>query len=129
MKPQTLAKSIAIGNPADGPDVLHVVRSSGGWGEMATDPEIVDAIRLLAETEGIFTEPAGGTTLAVARKLIAQGRIPAHEPIVIGITGNGYKTQEAVASLAVPAAVVDPKLREVEAALAALPGWADVRAA
>jgi threonine synthase len=96
VKPATIAKSIAIGNPADGFYVLRAVRESGGWGEVATDAEIVDGIRLLARTEGIFTEPAGGTTVAVTKKLIEQGRIPAHESIVISVTGNGYKTIEAV---------------------------------
>ncbi len=96
VKPNTIAKSIAIGNPADGFYVLKAIRESGGWGEEATDAEIVDGIKLLARTEGIFTEPAGGTTVAVARKLIAQGRIPRDEPIVICVTGNGYKTVEAV---------------------------------
>ena len=75
VKPNTIAKSIAIGNPADGFYVLKAVRESGGWGDVATDPEIIDAIKLLARTEGIFAEPAGGTTLAVTMKLIAQGRI------------------------------------------------------
>jgi len=96
VKPNTIAKSIAIGNPADGYYVLKAVRESGGWGESATDEEIVDAIKLLARTEGIFTEPAGGTTVAVTKKLIAQGRIPRDESIVISVTGNGYKTLEAV---------------------------------
>ena len=96
VKPQTIAKSIAIGNPADGFYVLKAIRESGGWGEMVSDAEIVDGIKLLARTEGIFTEPAGGTTVAVTRKLIAQGRIPRDESIVICVTGNGYKTLEAV---------------------------------
>jgi threonine synthase len=96
VKPATIAKSIAIGNPADGYYVLKAVRESGGWGESVTDPEIVDGIKLLARTEGIFTEPAGGTTVAVTKKLIEQGRIPRHESIVISVTGNGYKTLEAV---------------------------------
>src|SRR5262244_4377398 len=96
VKPQTIAKSIAIGNPADGYYVLKAVRESGGWGEAVTDEEIVSAIRLLARTEGIFTEPAGGTTVAVTKKLIDQGRIPRNEPIVVSVTGNGYKTLEAV---------------------------------
>jgi threonine synthase len=96
VKPHTIAKSIAIGNPADGFYVLKAVRDSGGWGECATDEEIVAGIRLLAETEGIFTEPAGGTTVAVTKKLIEQGRIPRDESIVISVTGNGYKTLEAV---------------------------------
>ena len=97
VKPNTIAHSIAIGNPADGPYVLDCVRTSGGWGEVATDEEIVDAIQLLAETEGIFTEPAGGTTLAVCRKLVEQGRIARNESIVVGITGNGYKATDSIA--------------------------------
>jgi len=97
VKPNTIATSIAIGNPADGFYVLKAVRESGGWGESATDEEILDAIKLLARTEGIFTEPAGGTEVAVAKKLVQQGRIPRDESIVISITGNGYKTLEAVA--------------------------------
>jgi threonine synthase len=96
VKPDTIAKSIAIGNPADGYYVLGAVRDSGGWGEAVTDEEIVEGIRLLARTEGIFTEPAGGTTVAVTKKLIELGRIPRDEPIVICVTGNGYKTIEAV---------------------------------
>jgi threonine synthase len=97
VKPDTVAKSIAIGNPADGFQVVETLKATGGWGEMATDEEIVSAIELLAGTEGIFTEPAGGTTLAVAKKLIEQGRIPRDESIVVCITGNGYKTSEVVA--------------------------------
>jgi threonine synthase len=73
-KPNTIAKSIAIGNPADGYYVWHTVKDSGGWGESATDREIIDAIKLLARTEGIWTEPAGGTTLAVTMKLLAAGK-------------------------------------------------------
>ena len=102
VKPHTIAKSIAIGNPADGYYVLKAVRKSGGWGDKASDEEIVEAIHLLAETEGIFTEPAGGTTLAVTKKLIDKGIIPRDEPIVVSVTGNGYKTLEAVAD-SVPA--------------------------
>lgn len=97
LKPNTIATSIAIGNPADGYYVLKTIRESGGWGESATDEEILDAIKLLAQTEGIFTEPAGGTEVAVAKKLIQQGRIPPDESVVISITGNGYKTLEVVA--------------------------------
>jgi len=98
VKPNTIASSIAIGNPADGYYVIRAVRESGGWGESATDEEILDGIKLLARTEGIFTEPAGGTEVAVAKKLIETGRIPRDESIVISITGNGYKTLETVAS-------------------------------
>ncbi|MDA2934360.1 threonine synthase [Acidobacteria bacterium AH-259-D05] len=97
-KPQTLAKSIAIGNPADGVYVLSEVRRSGGWGETATDPEILEAVELLAEMEGIFTEPAGGTTLAATMKLIHQNRIDPNDTIVVAITGNGYKTLDVFES-------------------------------
>ena len=97
VKPNTIASSIAIGNPADGYYVLEAVKESGGWGESVTDQEILDGIKLLARTEGIFTEPAGGTEVAVTRKLIESGRIPRDESIVISITGNGYKTLEVVA--------------------------------
>ncbi len=96
VKPNTIATSIAIGDPADGYDVIQTVRNTGGWGESATDDEIVDAIKLLARTEGIFTEPAGGTEVAVTQKLIEQGHIPHNESIVISITGNGFKSLEAV---------------------------------
>lgn len=94
VRPKTIAKSIAIGNPADGFHVLNTIRDSGGSGASATDEEILDAIGLLARTEGIFTEPAGGTTLAVAVKMIKSGVIPKDESTVICITGNGYKTTE-----------------------------------
>jgi threonine synthase len=98
VKPNTIASSIAIGDPADGYYVVHAVRESGGWGESATDEEILEGIKLLACTEGIFTEPAGGTEVAVAKKLIETGRIPKNESVVISITGNGYKTLETVAA-------------------------------
>jgi threonine synthase len=115
VKPNTIAKSIAIGNPADGYYVLKAVRESGGWAEAVSDAEIVDGIHLLARCEGIFTEPAGGTTVAVTKKLIELGRIPRHESTVISITGNGYKTLEAVnASVASPV-VINARLQEFEA--------------
>ena len=96
VKPNTIAKSLAIGNPADGFQVVRVVKETGGTGAMVTDDEILDAIQLLARTEGIFTEPAGGTTLAATRALIQRGVIKPHESIVVCITGNGYKTAEVV---------------------------------
>ncbi len=96
VKPKTIAKSLAIGNPADGYYAIETVNKSGGWAEDASDKEIIDGIKLLAQTEGIFTETAGGVTVACAKKLIEQGRIPKDESIVISITGNGLKTQEAV---------------------------------
>ena len=97
VKPNTIAKSLAIGNPADGIYAAGTVKESGGWAEDVSDEEIVEAIKLLSETEGIFTETAGGVTLGVTKKLIEQGRIPKDESIVVCITGNGLKTQEAVA--------------------------------
>jgi len=115
VKPNTIAKSIAIGNPADGYYVLKAVRDSGGWGEAVTDAEIVEAIRLLARTEGIFTEPAGGTTVAVTKKLIAQGRIPRDESIVICVTGNGYKTLEAVRDTVEQPFTINARLAEFDA--------------
>ena len=120
VKPRTIAKSIAIGNPADGYYVLQAVRESGGWAEAVTDTEIVAGIELLARTEGIFTEPAGGTTVGVTKKLIELGRIPRDESIVISITGNGYKTLEAVrAGLADPF-VINARLQEFDALYAEL---------
>jgi threonine synthase len=103
VRPDTIAKSIAIGNPADGYQVIQAVRSTGGTGAAVADEQIVDAIQLLAETEGIFTEPAGGTTLAATIDLVRRGVIPRDESIVVCVTGNGYKTAEVVANrLAAP---------------------------
>jgi threonine synthase len=103
VRPDTIAKSIAIGNPADGNQVIQSIRSTGGAGAAVSDDQIVDAIRLLAETEGIFTEPAGGTTLAATVELIARRVIPKDEPIVVCVTGNGHKTAEVLnGRLAVP---------------------------
>jgi len=96
VRPNTIAKSIAIGNPADGYQVIECVRSSGGAGAAVSDAEIVRSIELLAATEGVFTEPAGGTTLAATLQLIERGIIPRDESIVVCITGNGYKTAEVV---------------------------------
>lgn len=114
VKPNTIAHSIAIGNPADGPYVLECVRSSGGWGESATDEEILEAIHLLAETEGVFAEPAAGTTLAACRKLIEQGRIPRNESILVGITGNGYKATNSIAPRLNGDAHLSSSLRDFE---------------
>ena len=96
VKPKTIAKSLAIGNPADGIYAIDAIKESGGSGEMVTDHEIVEGIKLLGRTEGIFTETAGGVTVATAVKLIKSGVIPKNESCVISITGNGLKTQEAV---------------------------------
>ncbi len=96
VRPDTIAKSIAIGNPADGFQVIEAVRSTGGAGAAVSDKQIVDAIQLLAETEGIFTEPAGGTTLAATIDLVRRGVIEPDESVVVCVTGNGYKTAEVM---------------------------------
>src|SRR4029453_8310819 len=96
VRPQTIAKSLAIGNPADGYYAYRTVKDSGGHGEHASDEDIIEGMRLLARTEGIFTETAGGVTVAATRKLIEAGRIPRDEPIVIAITGNGLKTPDVL---------------------------------
>jgi threonine synthase len=113
--PKTIAKSLAIGDPADGYFAGKVIRDSGGWAEDATDEEIAECMTLLGRTEGIFAETAGGVTLAVARKLIEQGRIPRDEEIVLCITGNGLKTQDAVAGCLERPALIKPSLREFRA--------------
>jgi threonine synthase len=96
VKPNTIAKSLAIGNPADGFQVVRVVHETGATGASATDEEILEAVHLLARTEGIFTEPAGGTTLAVTRKLVQRGVIQPNDSVVVCITGNGYKTADVM---------------------------------
>ena len=115
VKPNTIATSIAIGNPADGFQVLQAVRASGGYGAMVSDEEILDGIRLIAETEGIFTEPAGGTTIAATVKLIERGAIPRDESIVVCITGNGYKCAEVMQGRLKPPLQLGRALREFEA--------------
>ncbi len=114
VKPKTIAKSLAIGNPADGYYAYDVVKKSGGWAEEATDSEIIDAIKLLAETEGIFTETAGGVTVAATIKLIKQKKIPKDESIVICITGNGLKTQEVIVNKLVKPLKIKPNLHSFE---------------
>ena len=116
-KPNTIARSLAIGNPADGPFALRLIRESGGWAEDVSDPEIIDSIKLLAETEGIFAETAGGVTAGVAAKLIQQGRIGKDETTVVCITGNGLKTTDAIAADFPATEVIEPKLDAFEALL------------
>ncbi|GAA3508477.1 threonine synthase [Streptosporangium album] len=118
VKPATIAKSLAIGNPADGPYVLDIARRTGGAVEDVTDAEIVDAIRLLARTEGIFAETAGGVTVGVLRKLVASGQIDPDAETVVLNTGDGLKTLDAVADQARPTAVIRPSLDAFRTAIA-----------
>ncbi|HLC20805.1 MAG TPA: threonine synthase [Candidatus Methylomirabilis sp.] len=118
VRPKTIAKSLAIGNPADGYYAYKVVKESGGHGEHASDEEIVEGMKLLASTEGIFAETAGGVTVAAARRLIGQGRIPRDESLVLCITGNGLKTQEAVAGALKVKLQIKPTLRSFDEAMA-----------
>jgi threonine synthase len=115
-KPATIARSLAIGNPADGPYAIQTITNSGGWAEDVTDAEIVSGIELLAHTEGVFTETAGGVTTGVAQKLFAQGRIKPNETTVLVISGNGLKTLDAVRPAPAQPAVA-PRLADFEAYL------------
>jgi threonine synthase len=110
--PRTIAKSLAIGDPADGYFAARVIRETGGWAEDVSDAEIAEAMALLGRTEGIFAETAGGVTVAVTRKLIEQGRIARDEEIVVCITGNGLKTQDAVVGYLEKPALIKPSLKE-----------------
>jgi threonine synthase len=118
VKPDTIAKSLAIGTPADGFYALKVMRETNAAADDVTDDEIRDAIRLLAETEGIFAETAGGVTVGVAKKLIASGKIPHDSSAVICVTGNGLKTLDAVQGHCGKPREIKPSLREFEALLA-----------
>lgn len=113
-KPNTICKSLAIGDPADGFFAGKLIRESGGWAEDVNDDEIREGMLLLAKTEGVFAETAGGVTVAVAKKLIEQGKLPANEDIVLCITGNGLKTQDAVAEKLGEPATIGTALEEFE---------------
>jgi threonine synthase len=113
--PRTIARSIAIGNPADGAFAARAIRGSGGAAAAVTDAELVEGIRLLARTTGIFTETAGGVTVAAAQRLLREGKLRAQDELVLCITGYGLKTIEAVQPALAPAPVIDAKLREVAA--------------
>ncbi len=119
VKPNTIAKSLAIGTPADGFYALKVMKETGGAADDVTDDEIRDGIKMLAECEGIFAETAGGVTVAVAKKLVATGKIPAMDSAVLCITGNGLKTLESVAGHVGQAREIRPSLREFESLLEA----------
>jgi threonine synthase len=120
VRPDTIAKSLAIGNPADGYHAYRAVKDSGGYAEHATDEEIVEGVRLLARAEGIFAETAGGVTVAATRKLIESGRIPREEPIVMCVTGNGLKTPDVLHDRLGHAATIRPSLAAFDRALADL---------
>jgi threonine synthase len=124
-RPHTIARSLAIGNPADGPAAAKMIRATGGWAEDVSDVEIVAGMQELAETEGIFTETAGGVTTAVAARLVAQGRIGAEETTVVCITGNGLKTTDAVSGCYEPARAVRPRLVDFAEYLRELEGEPD----
>ena len=117
VKPNTIAKSLAIGTPADGFYALKVMRETGGNADDITDDEVRDGIKMLAETEGIFAETAGGVTVGVARKLIATGKISPDSSVVLCITGNGLKTLDAVAGHTGKCREIRPSLREFEGLL------------
>ena len=114
VRPDTVAKSLAIGNPADGIYAVETTRKTGGYGAHTTDEELVSAIQLLAAEEGIFTETAGGVTLAAAIKLIESGRIQPNESVVVSITGNGLKTMEAVQDRLEQPHTILPRLGEFQ---------------
>jgi threonine synthase len=116
-RPKTIAKSLAIGDPADGYFAAKLIRETGGWAEDVTDDEIREGMALLGKTEGIFAETAGGVTVAVAKKLIEQGRIPSDAEVVLAITGNGLKTQDAIADVLEEPAVIKPSLDAFDAVI------------
>ena len=111
-RPSTIARSLAIGNPADGHYAIKTITESGGWAEDVSDPEIVESIQLLAETEGVFTETAGGVTVGCARKLYKQGRIQPGETTVLCITGNGLKTTDVLQGKFDAEEPIRPKISE-----------------
>jgi threonine synthase len=118
VKPNTIARSLAIGNPADGPYALDEMRAQGGDCGSVTDDLILAAISQLARTEGIFAETAGGVVIASLAQLIEKGSIDRSKPVVAIISGHGLKTLDAIVETAVPTAVISPKLVDAEAALA-----------
>ena len=116
VRPNSIAKSLAIGNPADGIYALRVIRESDGSGYAVPENQVVEGIKLLAETEGVFTETAGGVTVSTLKYLAETGAIGADELTVAYITGNGLKTQEAVEGVVNPL-LVKPMMGSFEAAL------------
>jgi threonine synthase len=119
VKPKTIAKSLSIGNPADGWYALNTIRQSGGSCAAVTDDEVIEGIRLLARTEGIFAETAGGVTIATLAKLAAAGIVRSDERVVALVTGHGLKTVEALRDSVGPTAVIGPTLEAFDQALGA----------
>jgi threonine synthase len=113
--PSTVARSLAIGNPADGLTAARAITETNGWAAKVSDAELVEGIRLLAETTGIFAETAGGVTVAAAQQLARAGRLRPDDDVVLCITGNGLKTLDAVAGSLPEAPVIAPRLSAVAA--------------
>ncbi|MDE3104417.1 MAG: pyridoxal-phosphate dependent enzyme, partial [Acidobacteriota bacterium] len=121
-RPHTIARSLAIGNPADGPAASKMIRQTGGWAEDVSDDEVVSGIQQLAEAEGIFTETAGGVTTAVTARLYAEGRITPDQTTVSVITGNGLKTTDALVGRYQQERAVRPRLADFAEYLQELDG-------
>ena len=113
--PHTIARSLAIGNPADGMFAARAMRESGGWAAAVSDDELIDGIRVLAQDTGVFSETAGGVTMAAALALARAGRLRPDDEVVLCITGHGLKTLEAVSGVLSDAPLIAPRLREVTA--------------
>ena len=111
--PNTIAKSLAIGDPGDGIYALKTIRESGGFADYATNEEIIEGIKLLAKTEGIFTEPAGGVTIAVLKKLVESGQIPRDEEVVCCITGSGFKSSDTLLKTMPKPVEIMPSIEEL----------------
>ncbi|NHV98570.1 MAG: pyridoxal-phosphate dependent enzyme, partial [Thaumarchaeota archaeon] len=120
--PKTIAKSLAIGDPGDGIYALKAIRESNGFAEYATDNEIVEGMKLLAKTEGIFAEPAGGVSIAVLRKLVEQGEISRDEEVVCCITGSGFKSSEIFLSSMSDIVEIEPEPNRVNETIVRLGG-------
>jgi len=112
-KPETITKSLAIGDPGDGIYALRAIRESGGAAESATDEEIIEGIKILAKTEGIFAEPAGGVTIAVLKKLIESGVISRDEEVVCCVTGSGFKSSETILKTIPKPVEIEPSVEEL----------------
>jgi threonine synthase len=114
--PDTIAKSLAIGEPGDGVYAARTIRESGGVAEAVTDQETIEAIKLLAKTEGIFTEPAGAVTIAALKKMVETGEAAIDEVIVCYVTGNGLKTPEVISGHIPKPIEIEPKLEALKLA-------------